>query len=118
MTSADSSDKQKEVCSRFGAPYAGCALNLKVGISRNVKDGVRPLNGLRIKPEGDTCGWYIWAGEKFSEESNFFVPLHASHLQEWAPLVLPYLGLPPGWRLLITEQYEDVWEDPQLLESE
>jgi hypothetical protein len=118
MTSADSSDKQKEVCSRFGAPYAGCALNLKVGISRNVKDGVRPLNGLRIKPEGDTCGWYIWAGEKFSEESNFFVPLHASHLQEWAPLVLPYLGLPPGWRFLITEQYEDVWEDPQLLESE
>lgn len=117
MMNAELADKQKDICSRFGAPFAGCDLNLKVGISRNVKDGVRPLNGLRIKPEGDTCGWYIWAGEKFSEEPDFFVPLHAAHLEEWAPLILPYLGLPPGWRFLITEAYEDVWEDKQLLED-
>lgn len=115
---ADSNDKQEEMCSRFGAPYAGCDLSLKVGISRNVKDGVRPLNGLRIESERDTCGWYIGAGEKFSEEPDFFVPLHAFHFQEWAPLVLPYLGLPSGWRFLITEEYEDVWEEHQLLTSE
>ena len=107
---------QQAVCSRFGASYVECDLGLKVGISRNVKNGVRPLNGLRIRPEGDTCGWYIWAGEEFSEAPDFFVPLHASHLAEWAPLVMPYLGLPPGWRFLVTEQYEDVWADPQLLE--
>jgi hypothetical protein len=108
---------QRALCSRFGASYLGCDMNLKVGISKNVRDGVRPLNGLRIEPEGDTCGWYIWAGEKFSEEPDFFVPLHASHLEEWAPLVLPYLGLPPGWRFLVTDQYEDVWKDDQLLED-
>ncbi|QDQ84986.1 immunity protein Imm33 domain-containing protein [Paraburkholderia megapolitana] len=118
MISADSKDKQQETCSRFGASYVTCDLSLKVGISRNIKDGVWPLNGLRIGPESDTCGWYIWAGEKFSGESDFFVPLHASHLQEWVSLVLPYLGLPPGWGFLITEQYEDVWEDPQLLKPE
>jgi hypothetical protein len=96
MAGVDLNNRQRDVCSRFGAPYAECDLNLKVGISKNVKDGLRPLNGLRIEPEGDACGWYIWAGEKFSEERDFFVPLHAAHLEEWAPLILPYLGLPPG----------------------
>ncbi|WP_459213513.1 immunity protein Imm33 domain-containing protein [Paraburkholderia caribensis] len=28
---------------------------------------------------------------------------------------MPYLGLPPGWRFLIAEGYEDVWEDAKLL---
>lgn len=81
---------------------------MKAGISRNVKNGVRPLNELRINPEADTCGWYIWFGETLSESLNFFVPLHAIHLVEWAPLVVPYLDLPPGWRFLVAEGYEDV----------
>lgn len=106
---------QREVCERFSAPYYGCDLNLKVGVSRNVKDGVRPLNGLRNRQENGTCGWYIWAGEEFSQASDFFLPLHAAHLEQWAPLVMKYLGLPPGWRFLITERYEDVWEDQDLL---
>ncbi len=29
--------------------------------------------------------------------------------------VLPYLGLPPGWRFLVAPGYVDVWEDPALL---
>jgi len=110
-------DRQREICARFGAPYFGCDLNLKVGISREVKAGLRPLNGLRIESEGGTCGWYIWAGESFSEAPDFFVPLHAKHLTEWAPLIIPYLGLPPGWRFLVTEKYEDVWEDRLILEK-
>lgn len=108
---------QQEICARFGAKLVDCDMNLKVGISNNVKDGLRPINGLRIHPEGDTCGWYIWAGEEYSDSVDFFSPLHAAHLVQWAPLVLPYLGLPPGWRFLVTEEYEDVWEDPQLLQS-
>lgn len=112
---AEMQERQRVVCSRFGAPYFGCDVNLKVGISKNVREGLRPLNGLRIIPEEDTCGWYIWAGEEFSEASDFFVPLHAAHLWEWAPLIVPYLGLPPGWRFLVTENYEDVWKDPQLV---
>lgn len=110
-------DQQKRICSRFGAVYQYCDLNLKVGISLNVKDGSRPLHGLRIKEEGGTCGWYIWSGE-WSDDPDFFVPLHAIHLKEWAPIVLPYLGLPQGWRFLIAENYEDVWEDRALLETD
>lgn len=108
-------EKQKEICFRFGAEFYPCQMNLKVGISRNVQNGEIPVNGLRIKPEEDTTGWYIWAGEEFSDDPNFFVPLHVFHLYEWRPLVLPYLGLPPGWRFLITEDYEDVWYDEKLL---
>jgi hypothetical protein len=75
-----------------------------------------PLNGLRHFPQGDTTGWYIWAGENFSEESDFFVPLHVKHLEDWCPEIIKYLGLPPGHRFLITnEGYEDVWEDKTLL---
>jgi len=112
--SNDIFEAQRKNCARLGAPYFSCDLNHKVGVSRNVKEGVRPLNGMRVSPTGETCGWYIWAGEEMSDAPDFFVPLHAIHLLDWAPLVVPYLGLPPGWRFLITEQYEDVWEDPQL----
>lgn len=105
--------KQKEVCARYGAPYTPCNLKLKVGISISVKEGCRPINGLRIKEEKGTSGWYIWAGE-WSEDPNFFVPLHGSHLTEWAEMVLPYLGLPVGWRFLIAENFEDVWQDAEL----
>jgi hypothetical protein len=106
--------RQKKICSKYEAEFFGCDLELKVGIARNVPDGARPLNGLRIKPERGTSGWYIWAGEEWSDDPDFFVPLHGKHLTEWAPMVLPYLGLPPGWRFLITEGYEDVWDDPGL----
>ncbi|KJZ41198.1 hypothetical protein VC34_20065 [Pseudomonas fluorescens] len=117
MMETSMKEKQQAICAKFNAPYFECDLKLKVGISLSVKDGIRPLNGLRVQLEADTCGWYIWAGESFSEAADFFQPLHALHLVEWAPLVIPYLGLPPGWRFLITEQYEDVWEDSQLLEK-
>ncbi|MGY2199000.1 immunity protein Imm33 domain-containing protein [Pseudomonas gingeri] len=113
----DFKSAQQEICSRFSVEFYGCDLDLKVGISLNVKEGLRPLNGMRIRPGSGTSGWYIWAGEVFSEAPDFFVPLHGMHLSEWAPLVLPYLGLPPGSRFLITEEYEDVWDDPVLLKG-
>jgi hypothetical protein len=107
--------EQKEICDRFGAPYLEASPIFKVGISLNVKDGVMPINGLRHPVEGDTTGWYIWAGE-YSEDPDFFVPLHASHLKEWCPLAVKFLGLAPGWRFLATDNYVDVWEDLTLLE--
>lgn len=107
--------EQQAVCARFGTPYFGCDLSLKVGISRNVKEGMLPLNGMRIMPVLDTCGWYIWAGKEYSNSADFFVPLHGAHLSEWAPLIVPYLALPPGWRFLITDDYEDVWKDPEIV---
>lgn len=107
---------QREICVKYAADYVASPLHLKVGIALNVKDGIMPINGLRHPPEGDTSGWYIWAGEEYSEDPNFFVPLHIEHLKDWCPLVLKYLGLAPGWRFLITDTgYEDVWKDESLI---
>lgn len=40
---------------------------------------------------------------------------HISHLPEWCPDILPYLALPPGWRVLLAPGFEDVWFDETLL---
>lgn len=110
---------QEAVCTRHGAPFFGCAHGSKVGIARNVREGLLPLNGLRHPPEGDTNGWYIWAGEGGpSSDPDFFVPLHVEHLVRWCPEVLRFLALPPGWRFLVAGEYEDVWEDASLLEPD
>lgn len=116
MTTKGVSKEQLELCQRYGAGSLECPAHLKVGISRNVKDGVLPISGLRHPPEGDTSGWYIWAGEGDpKDDPEFFLPLHARHLQDWCPEVIRFLGLPPGWRFLTARDYEDVWEDSTLL---
>ena len=108
-------EKQAEMCKGFGVEPFPAASHLKVGIARNVKEGLQPVNGLRIPPEGDTTGWYIWAGEQWSDDPDFFVPLHVEHLPSWCAAVMPYLQLPPGWRFLVAPNYADVWFDEQLL---
>lgn len=106
---------QIAVCGRYGVDPFTIPADLKVGVARNVKSELLPINGLRHAPEGDTTGWYIWAGEEPSDAPDFFEPLHVRHLVDWCPSVLPYLALPPGWRFLIAPGHEDVWEDPSLV---
>jgi hypothetical protein len=86
-----------------------------LGFAKSTK-GLLPVNGLRHHPEGDTCGWYIWCGEEFSEDPRFFAPLCAKHFYEDYPEAAHFLGLPPGYRFLIAGNYVDVWIDPTLLE--
>jgi hypothetical protein len=112
----DASAAQLAVCERFdAAPYPAPEAS-KVGIARDTGLHIVPINGLRHLPEGDTSGWYIWAGTELSAEPDFFEPLHVSHLGERCPTVLPYLALPPGWRFLLAPDYEDCWFDSTLLE--
>lgn len=112
----DIKNSQIYVCEKYGTSFYPSDLDLKIGISKNIKDGAIPINGLRHPPEGDTTGWYIWGGEEFlDDDPDFFVPLHVKHLEEWCPEVLKFLGLPPGWRFLIANDYEDVWYDDSLL---
>lgn len=105
---------QKQICAKFGAEYFPLDENLKMGVSESIKQDILPIHGMRFKQENGTCGWYIWAGE-YSEDLDFFKPLHISHIDDWNPLVKKYLGLPPGWRFLITPTYEDVWFDDTLV---
>lgn len=116
MSGNEVSAEQAAVCDREGVTPVAAPSEMKVGISLNVRQGVLPINGLRHPPSGDTTGWYIWAGEELSDDPDFFVPLHAAHLAEWCPAVVRFLALPPGWRFLVADHYEDVWRDPALLE--
>lgn len=113
MTSPFAEQNQESVCNRFGVTPCACPSNLKVGISRNVREGVLPINGVRMAPEGDTTGWYIWAGD-WSDDPAFFDPLHVEHLDRWCAAVVPYLLLPVGWRFQIAPDYEDVWFDSEI----
>lgn len=106
---------QVSTAERFGAQPLVPDPEHKVGIAYNAKSGLQPLNALRHAPEPGTSGWFIWAGEKLPPDPDFFVPLHISHLAEWCPDLLPYLALPPGWRVLLAPGYEDVWFDEGLL---
>lgn len=111
-------NEQLKVCEKYSVEFLESPEYLKVGISINAKNGQFPINGMRHTPENGTTGWYIWGGEKFSEDSDFFIPLHVKHLSEWCPQILKYLGLPVGYRFLIGENnYEDVWQDISLLNS-
>ena len=106
---------QRKTCERYAAEYIRTIGTDILGIADNVQSGILPINGLRHPPVGNTSGWYIWAGEKLSDEPDFFKPWHASHILELCPQVEAYLGLGPGWRFLIAGDYEDVWFDDSLL---
>jgi hypothetical protein len=109
---------QKQICNKYGLKFEPCELHLKVGISLDIKEKsiTMPIHALRHPIQGDTTGWYIWAGN-YSENDDFFKPIHAIHLEDLCPLILPYLGLTPGSRVLIADNgnYIDVWEDESLL---
>ena len=107
-------DQQRAVCTRFGAAFLAAPGDQRLAIAFSTLGQV-PLNGLRHPPENDTCGWYIWGGETFSTELDFFGTMHVSHVPEFCPAALPYLGLAPGWRFLVAPGYADVWYDEKLL---
>ena len=100
-------EKQKLICKRFSSTFMECEKDSKVGIALQTI-GRLPLNALRIKPEGHTWGWYIWADE-YSDAPDFFQPLHNDHLTDYVSNLLPYLGLESGWRVLLANEYEDAW---------
>jgi hypothetical protein len=93
-------------------PIAGTDI---VGVARNLGSGELPLNGLRHPATAGTSGWYLWAGQELSDTPDFFEPLHAEHLAEICPDVLPFLSLPPGWRFLLAGAQVDVWFEESLL---
>ena len=106
---------QRNVCQRFGAEYIPPEASQNVGISLGSLENV-PLHAVRLIPENGTCGWYIYGGE-YSTDADFYQPLHVAHLVERCPNIVPYLALPPGWRVLLAPDYEDVWFDGELLKD-
>ena len=107
---------QEAICRTAGVACRAPSPLSKAGVSANVRTGLLPLNGLRHPEEGDSSGWFIWAGEELSQAPDFFQPLHVTHLEEWCPEIVKFLGLPPGWRFLKAGEVEDIWFDESLLQ--
>ena len=106
-------DKQRLKCAERSAHFTPSPLWLNSGLAFDTKER-RPIHGLRHPVTIDTTGWYIWCGE-FSESPDFFKPVHTAHLEQILPEVLPFLGLPPGYRFLLADSIEDIWFDDSLL---
>jgi hypothetical protein len=111
------SSAQAKLVMRLGIEPVAVDPKDKIGIARNVRDGVRPVNGLRHPPDDGTTGWFIWAGGEPSPDPDFFLPVHAEHISQWCPEAEPYLVLPPGWRFQIAPGHEDTWFDASLLDT-
>jgi len=106
---------QAKVCGRYKCEFVASAPDSKLGIALQTL-GKLPINGLRHLPEKGTNGWYVWCGTELSQASDFFSPLHASHVGECCAEILPYLGLPPGFRFLLGGDHVEVWFDAKLLD--
>jgi len=113
--SMDAVENQRAVCREARSPFSPPPAGSTCGVALSTFDGRQPINALRHPPEGQTCGWYLWAGEEFPEANDAFSPIHNEHLAELAPELLPYLALAPGFRVLVAPDYADVWFDGSLL---
>lgn len=109
--------QQKEICKKYNSKWVESKLEYKVGISKDFDKNKYPINGLRHPIKGDTTGWYIWSGENFLDDVDFFQPVHMKHLNDVCPEIMKYLGLAPGYRFLFGEDgYIDIWKDKTLLD--
>ena len=104
---------QEAICSSYGSEFRPPQEDELLGVAVSSL-GLLPLNALRHEPENGTCGWYVWGGD-YSDLPDFFQPLHAHHLVEHARQLIPFLGLAPGWRVLLAPGQCDVWRDQSLL---
>jgi hypothetical protein len=109
-----SATDQQVVAGRFGAEYMPVSGRDKIGVALNTLS-LLPLNALRHPATKGTSGWYVWGGTELSADPAFFQSLHAEHLREYCPTLEPYLGLAPGWRVLLAPNQEEVWFDEKLL---
>jgi hypothetical protein len=106
---------QRRICETYGATPDPPAVGSKVGIALQTLDRA-PLHGTRIAPSEGTSGWYIHAGNEWSEDPDFYQPLCIEHLEQYCKLALLFLCLPPGWRFLTDgEGYVDAWFDESVL---
>ena len=105
---------QETVATQYGAAFTPALPHEKAGVAITTLS-LLPLNALRHPPGNGTCGWYIWGGTEASDDPDFFQPLHIEHLAECCPTIIPFLGLAPGWRVLLAPDQKEVWFDDKLL---
>jgi len=106
---------QRRICRTYGADYDPPPNNSRIGIAIQTLQQI-PIKGCRIPPHGDVCGWYIFGGEEWSDDPDFYQPLCLEHLEDYCPFALPFICLPTGWGFITDGKgYIDVWFDEAFL---
>jgi len=108
-------ERQQALCKEHGSEFVLATPDEIAGFASRTS-GRAPLNGLRHPNDASSSGWYFWCGEDFSQDNDFFQPIHLSHLYENFPEIAPLLGLEPGFRFLAAGHHLDVWFDEKLLD--
>jgi len=113
------SPAQLAICKQYGVASEPTSADDIAGVADSVMRGDIPLNGRRHPAPHGISGWYFWAGEVDipQDDDGFFEPHHLHHLDAVCSLVVPYLALPAGWRILLAPDYADVWFDSSLLKA-
>lgn len=75
-------EQQRAVCRRFHPQFSSCGMHLKLGVSLNVKSGIRPLNGMRINADSGTNGLVHLGERNVFARSRLFIPLHGEHRKQ------------------------------------
>jgi hypothetical protein len=109
--------EQQRCCADYGAEWSPPPSDFKVSIARSVLPCVGAFHGARRRPSEGDSGWYVWAGDEYSDDPTYFVHVSVASLREWCPSALKFLALPAGWRFEMSEDGERAWPDPQLLEG-
>ena len=114
---SSASAAQRDVCRRFAVEPSPPRQGTMIGFALSRPRELEPLNALRHPIQGSGNGWFVWRGPAIPPaDDKFFAPMHVEHLHEYAPELEPYLALPPGWGVVLSPDYEDVWYDETLLE--
>ena len=105
---------QAQTCVAYGVAFDPPTPGTKVGVALQTLHRL-PVHGLRLPPTATTCGWYIFAGDDWSDAEHFYQPMCVEHLADRCAFTLPYLALPPGWRFMVDGLgFVDVWRDDSL----
>jgi hypothetical protein len=110
---AETDERQRQLCAERQLPWTPPTGGSVVEVGRDVGTGLWPVRGMRLPIEGSACGWRLWAGEgEMSRSPDYFELVKVEYLYDRCQEVLPYLGLPPGWRFVVAPGYFDVTDDP------
>jgi hypothetical protein len=102
---------QKAICEKYDSIFCPVSKDEMIAIALETI-GRMPVYGVRVVKEcaGDV-EWFIHCGE-FSDNEDFYKPMHAQHISNYLPSVEKYLALDRGFKFIIDDQgYEDVWHE-------
>jgi hypothetical protein len=115
----DIQQQQQAICKTLNVTWTPISINSMIAFNESLLSDTKPINGLRHPGTETIAGWYLWSGGDIPQQDDeFFKPVHVVHLLHDRPIVLKYLGLPPGWRFQIDDNgYEDIWFDKAILKT-